>query len=120
MDKSANDAKAASTVIVWISVMIIFVAADPSSLMQFMLLFSAIGATAVIWVATQALMMDDMEKAKRHGGSVTDIDENEIRLRVLMEMLDEEDKARIRAKLMNQFSDGEVPVDELLKDESAQ
>jgi hypothetical protein len=112
-----NEAKAASTIIIWIMMMIIFVAADPSGLMQILLLLAALAGTFFIWVATEAMKQDN-EKAKRHVGAGADIDENEIRLRVLMDMLDNEDKARIRSKLMNQFSDGEVPVDEFIQEKS--
>lgn len=112
-----NEAKAASTIIIWIMMMIIFVAADPSGLMQILLLLAALAATFFIWVAPETIKQDN-EKAKRQAGVGADIDENEVRLRVLMDMLDDADKERIRAKLMNQFSDGELPVDEFIQDKS--
>ncbi|MCI0710217.1 MAG: hypothetical protein L0154_08645 [Chloroflexi bacterium] len=112
-----NESKTASTIMIWIATMVIFVAADPSSFMQVLLLLSALAGTFFIWVATETIKQDN-EKAKRHVGSGANIDENEIRLRVLMDMLDDEDKARIRAKLMNGFSDGELPVDEFIQDQS--
>lgn len=117
MDNGGKQGKGAATIAVWIAVMVLFSDAG-SSLMQALLLLSAIAATFVIWVASTAIIQDN-EKAKRHADSRIDIDENEVRLRILMDMLDDEDKARIRAKLMNQFSDGEIPVDEFLEEESS-
>lgn len=117
MDNGAKQGKGAATIAVWIAVMVLFSdAAD--GLMQLSLLAAAIITTSVIWVAS-AMITQDNEKAKRHGVSAVDIDENEIRLRILMDMLDEEDRVRIRTKLMNQFSDGEVPVDEFIEQQYA-
>lgn len=114
-----NEARLGATVVLWAAVAAIFIAGSPTSFTQEMLVaFSAL-ATLGMWI-TPYLGSNNREKAKHQFKSKADIDENEIRLRVLMDMLDEEDKARIRSKLMNGFSDGELPVDEFLEDRSAQ
>ncbi|MCI0710219.1 MAG: hypothetical protein L0154_08655 [Chloroflexi bacterium] len=102
--------------VIWVAAAAILIAGSPSSFVQAILLLFTILATIAISLAPY-LSQNEHEKAKRAAGA--NIDENEMRLRILMELLDDEDKARIRAKLMNGFSDGELPVDEFIDEKSA-
>lgn len=102
--------------VIWVAAAAILIAGSPSSFVQGILLLFTILATIVIAIVPY-LSDNEREKAKRDAGAT--IDENEMRLRILMELLDDEDKARIRAKLMNGFSDGELPVDEFIDEKHA-
>ena len=102
--------------IIWVAAAAILIAGSPSSFVQGILLLFAILATMVITIVPY-LSHNEREKSKHDAGA--NIDESEMRLRLLMELLDDEDKARIRAKLMNGFSDGELPIDEFVNEKSA-
>ncbi|MCI0710218.1 MAG: hypothetical protein L0154_08650 [Chloroflexi bacterium] len=118
MNNGLKQGKGAATIAVWIVTMITFSDAASGWPMQVFLVMAAMAATFMIWIGSEVIQRET-EKAKRHHISAANVDENEVRLRVLMDMLDDEDKARIRAKLMNGFSDGELPVDELIEEHYA-
>ena len=112
-----HEARLGATLIVWLAVVAIFVFGSPNTSAQDLLVPVAAVVTLAMWIAP-LFGRGDSDKAKRHSAATADIDANEIRLRVLMDLLGEEDKARMRAKLMNGFSDGELPVDEFIEDTS--
>ena len=95
--------------------MITFSDAVASWPMQVFLVLAAMAATFMIWIGSE-IIQRETEKAKRDHIAAASLDANEIRLRVLMDLLGDEDKARMRAKLMNGFSDGELPVDEFIQE----
>lgn len=114
-----HEARLGATLIVWLAVVAIFVFGSPNTSAQDLLVPVAAVVTLAMWIAP-LFGRNGSDKAKRHAASTVDIDANEIRLRVLMDLLGEEEKARIRAKLMNGFSDGELPVDEFIEGNTAQ
>lgn len=118
-----RDKRVFATLIIWGAVMYFLQSltgySDPpfdGTVALVFMIFAALVSTIIVWTA-------DSDKANKAPSFEADKAKRElpadVRLQLLLELLDEKEKARLKARLLNEFesnvADGEISLEMLLK-----
>src|SRR5690606_25289702 len=111
----------AATAVIWAAALLLrLVAGAGSDLVDFALVF-AFGSTAALWMAWAFQNLDALNKASQQGKAKRGASNEDTRLALLLQMLDEDDRQALKQRLQDELgADGEtVALDDLLDDRPA-
>jgi hypothetical protein len=112
---------AVATVVIWAAALLLrLIAGAGSDLIDFALVF-AFGSTAALWLAWAFQSLDALNKASQQGKAKREAPEDDTRLALLLQMLDEDEREALKQRLRDELSaDGEaIALGDLLDDRPA-
>jgi len=121
MIRPATMVTAVATVVIWAAALLLrLIAGAGSDLIDFALVF-AFGSTAALWLAWAFQSLDALNKASQQGKAKREAPEDDTRLALLLQMLDEDEREALKQRLRDELSaDGEaIALDDLLDDRPA-
>lgn len=121
MIRTGTTITVAATLVIWAVVLLAgLVAGFGAGIISFALV-GAIGSTVALWLVWAFMSLDALSKAAQSEKSKRSAPEDDVRLSLLLQLLDDDERQTIKRRLRDELgTDGEaIGLDDLLKDRRA-
>lgn len=121
MIRTGTTITVAATLVIWAVVLLAgLVAGFGAGIISFALV-GAIGSTVALWLVWAFMSLDALSKTAQSEKSKRSAPEDDVRLSLLLQMLDDDERQTIKRRLRDELgTDGEaIGLDDLLKDRRA-